>query len=109
MQQWSKEYIELYHKRHRFSQLKYVQQSYILYRTGIYIMHPLGFEICRQTVIENGLVGTDMLSIQDVIINDHNWVKYIPKSFPITALDAMWLRMSDAACKNRLFDIYGGY
>lgn len=109
MQQWSKEYIELYHKRHWFSQLKYVQQSYILYRTGIYIMHPLGFEICRQRVIEFGLDGIDMLTIQDVIANDNSWVKHIPKTYPIITLDELWVRIATAACKDRLFDIYGGW
>jgi hypothetical protein len=109
MQQWSKDYIESRSENFSFCQLKYAQQSYCLHHTGIYFMHPIGFEICRNRLIERKLLTTQMFKMQDVIVNDHSWVKYIPKDFPAGSIDGLWMGMLEAAMNDNLFQRYGGY
>lgn len=109
MQQWSKDFIESRADNFSFCQLKYAQQSYCLHYTGIYFMHPIGFEICRRRLIEGKLLTTQMFKMQDVIVNDHNWVKYIPKDFPLISINGLWMSMLQSAINDKLFQRYGGY
>jgi hypothetical protein len=112
MQQWSKDFIEktISLPNSTLSVLRYAQQSFNLFATGHYFMHPLAFELCRQKILSQGSTPeSGPITIQDVMTNDHSWVKRIPDSGGWHIFSSTVKILNRASLEDRLFQMYGGY
>lgn len=112
MQQWSKDFIEkiISLPNSTLSVLYYAQQSFNLFDNGHYFMHPLAFELCRRKILSHGSLPEGIpVTIQDIMANDHSWVKRMPDKRGWYICPRAIKGLNQASLEDKLFRIYGGY